>query len=55
MDEEKIIEKIMTLDEKVEQLATKDQVSKLESRILDVLDQQTVMLQKLDTEDAVAP
>ena len=50
MDEERIIQALLNIDAKVEQLATKERVDKFEGRVLDILDNQTVILQRLDQE-----
>lgn len=48
--EDKIIQKLIEMDKKMDGLATNERIDKLEGRILDILDKQGVILQRLDQE-----
>lgn len=50
MHEDKIIQKLLDIEEKIGYLATNERVDKFEARVLDILDKQTVILQHLDQE-----
>lgn len=54
MAEEKIVRKLVELESEVrvmsENMATRDDLSRLENRVMDALDRQTVILTRLDQE-----
>lgn len=50
MNEDKIIKKLIELEERVDACATNERVDRLEERIMNVLDGHTVILQRLDQE-----
>lgn len=50
MNEDLIIQKLIELDEKVGNLATQASLKQLDERITNALDQQMVILQRLDQE-----
>ncbi|KKW17528.1 MAG: hypothetical protein UY58_C0002G0014 [Candidatus Magasanikbacteria bacterium GW2011_GWA2_50_22] len=50
MDEDKIIQKLVEIDQKLEGVATKDELSGFRQDVMDGLDKQLVILQRLDQE-----
>jgi len=50
MDEDKVVRELVWLREQVGLMATREDLSRLENRIMDAFDKQTVILQRLDQE-----
>ncbi|MBP9749035.1 hypothetical protein KBD18_02395 [Patescibacteria group bacterium] len=50
MDEQKVVQKLIELDEKVETMATQKSIDHLSSFVSKALDDQLVILQRLDQE-----
>lgn len=50
MNEDKIIQKLLDIEEKISHLASNERIDKFEAHVLDILDKQTIILQRLDQE-----